>query len=69
MPNSTKNVQMPLRFVLETQKLLYWLDDYDLEPHVREICDELHRDIVAKLEAQKRREAYSQRLEDQKNAP
>lgn len=64
-----KQIQMPERFAILVTVLLSRLDGYDLEDHDRALCEEINGYITEKVEAMKRREAYSKSLLDKKNAP
>ena len=59
---------MPERFAVLVTILLSRLEDFDMPPDITKITDELSVMIADKVEAIKRREAYSASLAD-KHAP
>jgi len=53
-----KNIQMPFEFVTEVQRLVWRLDEYDLDSDTAALRKSIETQIKAKLEAMIRREAY-----------
>ena len=56
---NAKNIQMPFSFVVDVLRLIFRLDEYDLDRETTNRCRSLESQIEAKLAAMNRREAFS----------
>jgi len=54
-----KNIQMPFNFFTDVLRLVWKLEDYDLDDDIDSLCKSLESQIQTKLDAMIRREVFS----------
>ena len=71
-----RNLMVTEKFLVDVYKLVLFLEEYDLEPRERALCDILTIELDKKIHAMKRREEYTKNIiarkmaeEETKDAP
>jgi len=62
-----KNVMVPVSLLSRVMLLCYWLEELELPEEIAGLAAEISAGLDAKLDAMKRREAYTRRLMEKKN--